>query len=342
MALPQVLRSLGADPAEILSEAGFGLKLFNDPQNQISFAARGRLLAHCVARTGCRHLGLLVGQQSGLHSLGLVGLLVKYSPDVGTALRNLVRYFYLTVRGPMVTLAAEGGSAIFGYHIHQPHVEATDQVGDASVAAMFNIMRGLCGPDFKPAEAWFAHSKPEDVEPFRRFLKVHLRFDAEHYALVFSASWLDRALTEADRELQHLLQRQIATLEAQHGDDLRQQVRSILRTAVPAGRSKADQIASLFSMHSRTLNRHLNALGTSYQDLLDEIRYEIARQVLEDSSMDVSELAAFLDYAGARSFIRAFRRWSDTTPAHWRTTKVAAKARAVAARSAPRVTLRSS
>jgi AraC-like DNA-binding protein len=318
----------------MLSEAGFGLELFNDPQNKVSFAARGRLFAHCIARTGCQHLGLLVGQQAGLHSLGLVGLLVKYSPDVGTALRNLVKYFHLHVRGPVVTLDVEGGSAIFGYHIHQPHVEATDQAGDAAVAVMSNIMRAFCGPDFKPAEAWFAHREPKDVEPFRHFFHVHLRFDAEHYALVFSASWLDRTLPEADPELRLLLQKQIDALDAQYGDDLSQQVRSILRTAIPAGQGKADQVASLFSMHSRTLNRRLNALGTSYQDLVDEVRYEIARQVLENSSMDVSELAAFLDYAGARSFIRAFRRWSDTTPASWRTKRLAAKTRAVPAVSA--------
>jgi len=331
--LPQVLRSLGADPAEILSEAGVDPELFNDPRSRISFAARGRLIAHCVARTGCQHLGLLVAQQVGLHSLGLVGLLVRYSPDVGTALRNLVRYFQLHGRSAVVTLAVEGGSAIFGYHISQAHVEAIDQTGDAAVAAMSNIMRTLCGPDFKPAEAWFAHRTPEDVHPFRRFFQVHLRFDAEQYALVFSAAWLSRTLPEADPELRRLLQKELDTLEVQHGDDFPQQVRIILRTAIPAGSAKEDQVAALFSMHSRTLHRRLNAFGTSYQGLLDETRHEIACQMLADSSMDIGEIAAFLDYADARSFIRAFRRWSDTTPARWRAKRAARKVSAVPARA---------
>ena len=92
LALPSILRNLGANPAEILAEAGFDLAQFDDPDNRISYAARNHLIAHCAARTGCRHLGLLIGQQIGLQSLGLVGLLVKYSPDVGTALRNLVQF----------------------------------------------------------------------------------------------------------------------------------------------------------------------------------------------------------------------------------------------------------
>jgi AraC-like DNA-binding protein len=77
-------------------------------------------------------------------------------------------------------------------------------------------------------------------------------------------------------------------------------------------------VAALFSMHSRTLNRRLNAFGTSFRDLVDEVRFEIARQMLEDSSMDVTQIADMLDYADASAFTRAFRRWSGATPARWR------------------------
>ena len=91
--LPAVLRDLGANPAELLAEVGIELALFDNPDNLLSFSARGRLLEHCAARTGCQHLGLLVGQRASLQSLGLVGSLVKYSPELGTALRTLVRFF---------------------------------------------------------------------------------------------------------------------------------------------------------------------------------------------------------------------------------------------------------
>jgi hypothetical protein len=172
VALPAVLRSLGANPANVLAEAGFDLKLFDDPDNLVSFAARSHLIAHCVARTGCQHFGLLVGQLGGLHTLGSVGLLVKYSPDAGTALRSLVHHFHLHARGAVTTLAVDGDSAMLRYDIYQTHVEAADQVADGAVAVMFNIMRTLCGPDWKPAEARFAHYKPAAVGPFRRFFRA--------------------------------------------------------------------------------------------------------------------------------------------------------------------------
>jgi len=112
-AVPEVLRRLGADPPQVLAEAGIDPGLFDNPDNRISLAARGRLFSRCVASTGCRHFGLLVGQQARLNSFGLVGLLAKYSPDVGTALRSLVRFFHLHNRGATIELAVAGDRTTF-------------------------------------------------------------------------------------------------------------------------------------------------------------------------------------------------------------------------------------
>jgi AraC-like DNA-binding protein len=83
------------------------------------------------------------------------------------------------------------------------------------------------------------------------------------------------------------------------------------------------QVAALFSMHSRTLSRHLKEFCTSFQKLLDEGRFEIAKQMLEGSRMEVNQIAASLDYADASAFTRAFRRWSGTMPAQWRESRKA-------------------
>jgi AraC-like DNA-binding protein len=75
------------------------------------------------------------------------------------------------------------------------------------------------------------------------------------------------------------------------------------------------------------LGRHLAGSGIGLRQLVDEGRFEIARQMLEDSAMDVSQIAGMLDYADASAFTRAFRRWSGTTPAQWRAQRRAGKPR---------------
>jgi len=110
---------------------GVDLKVFDDASNRISFATRGRLTAHCVAVTGCKHFGLLVGQRAGLNSLGLVGLLVRSSPDVETALQSLERYLYLQLQGAVLALTVDANKATLSYDIYQARAEANDQVGPA-------------------------------------------------------------------------------------------------------------------------------------------------------------------------------------------------------------------
>jgi AraC-like DNA-binding protein len=316
--MPEILRSLGADPAEVCAEAGINLALFDDPGNLISFRAASRLFRVGTERTGCSHFGLLQGQKAGLKFLGLVGLLAKYSPDVGSALRSVVRYLHLHIRGAVANLEVIGKTAMFSYEIYQAEAEATDQIKDAAVATMYNIMRDLCGPNWDLVEVRLSHRKPDDVAPYRKFFQAPLSFDADESALVFFADTLRRPLPEVDAELRRLLRTQIEALEQQYSDQFSEQVRSVLHNALLTDQWRADQVASIFSMHSRTLHRRLAAEGTSYRELVDESRYAIARQMLTDTDADVSRVANVLSYADSSAFSRAFRRWSGTTPAQWR------------------------
>jgi AraC-like DNA-binding protein len=317
-AIPEILRDLGADPADVCAEAGIDIALFDDPNNLISFRAASRLFRVGTERTGCSHFGLLQGQKYGLKFLGFVGLLVKYSPDVGSALRSLVRYLHLHIRGAVTKLEVVGKTAMFSYEIYQADAEATDQIKDAAVATMYNIMRDLCGPHWDLVEVRLSHRKPADVAPFRRFFQAPLLFDADENALVFFADTLRRPLPEVDPALRRLLTAQIEALEQRYSDQFPEQVRSVLHTALLTDHARADQVASIFSMHSRTLHRRLTAAGTSFRELLEESRYAIARQMLADTNADVSRVANVLNYADSSAFTRAFRRWSGTTPAQWR------------------------
>ena len=210
------------------------------------------------------------------------------------------------------------GLTLLEYPIYQARAVGNEQVGDGAVAVAFNIVRDLCGNEWKPVEARFAHREPQDVKPYQRFFQTPLSFDTGQYAVVFSAEWLNRHLHDSSPELRQLLQQEIEKLEVQSGDNFPEQVRSLLRTTLVTGHSSAKQVAELLSMHRRTLNRHLNASGTSFRKLADEVRFEIARQLLEDSQMEIVLIASLLGYCNASAFTRAFRRWSSATPASWR------------------------
>ena len=317
--IPALLLEFGLDPAAVVQEAGLAPGLFDDPDNLLTYKARGRLLAHCAHRTGCPHFGLLVGERGGLHSLGLVGLLAKNSPDVETALRNVVVFFHLHVRGATTRLAVGDRSATLTYCAIEPGVEGSEQTGDGAVTIMLNIMRGLCGAGWRPDEARFAHKRPDNIGPYRRLFQAPLVFDAEEYGLVFARRWLGRQLPTPDAELQRLLNKHVVALEAAFGNRFPDQVRSVLSSALLTGQASAPRVAALFSMHVRTFSRRLQDSGASFRDLVEEQRFELARRMLRDTGMEVGRIAVALGYTDASAFGRAFRRWSGETPARWRT-----------------------
>jgi AraC-like DNA-binding protein len=306
------------DPAEVFSEANVDLGLLDNPNNVISYATRSYLMERCVTRTGCRHFGLLVGQRGGLSSLGLVGYLVLHSPNVGSALRSLVHFFHLHGQGTAVALVGLGEKAFLSYSILHKRVGACDQIEDGAVAIAFNALRSLCGRHWQPAEIRFAHSEPEDTEPFRRYFRAPLRFEAEESGVLFPAEWLSQPVQGADPELHHRLREQVDALAVTLDEDFPGRVQRALGAALLTGHGGEEQIAALFTMNSRTLRRRLRACDTSFHEVANTARFEIARQMLESSELEVAQVASALGYADHSSFSRAFKRWSGVTPSKWR------------------------
>jgi AraC-like DNA-binding protein len=318
--IPAILREFGVDPDEVLIAAGIDPDALKDPDNLIAYAARGILIKHCMERTGCQHIGLLIGQQMDMPALGLVGLLMKSMPNVGAALKSLETHFYVHSPGAVPILSVDGDLAWVTYDIVVEGVEARDQIGDGAVAMILNVMRSLCGPRFQALEASFVHRRPADIKPFREFFRIPLYFDAPRYAVTFSRKWLDARPASADAELQRVLQKQIDALESPQDDDVAAHIKTLLRSAILTGHSNEHRIAAFLGVGSRTLIRRLESAGTSFHELVDEVRFELSRQFLKDSSLSISEIGDTLGYSRASAFTRAFRRWSGTTPRNWRAT----------------------
>jgi AraC-like DNA-binding protein len=96
-------------------------------------------------------------------------------------------------------------------------------------------------------------------------------------------------------------------------------VRRVLRTELLRDRCSAAGIARLFSMHRRTMSRHLRTRGLTFRHVANEVRFEIACELLANTDMTLSQVAAVLRYSELSAFTRAFRRWCGKTPSEWRT-----------------------
>ena len=311
-----VLRQFGADldqgiRAARLAPSAEGLEVSPMPVEDL-----GRLMAACVTKTKCPHFGLLVGQRSILAALGLVGCLMPRLQTVGVALKNLVWHLQQG-RDAAPLLTVDGGLARLSYAIRTPRIESADQIADGAMATALNIMRTLCGSEWAPTEVLLPRPPPPDLGPFTRFFQAPVRFEAGTAALVFPASWLHRRIVRED-VLRGLFAERLWTPEAVADVSFGDGVRRVLRARLLRDDCSAETVARLFSMHRRTLNRHLHEEGLSFAAMVNEIRFEVARQLMTNADMTLGDVATALSFSEASAFTRAFRRWSGQTPTAWR------------------------
>ena len=312
--IPGVLHELGADPAKVLTSAGLDLAVLDDQENRIPYVAVGRLLLESVAKTDCPHFALLCGQRVSISHLGVPGELMRYSPNLGAALRTFVVYHHLNSGGMATFLREEEGMAALGSVVYHRGAESVDQIYDGVIAMTCNVIREICGSRWAPEKVIFSRTRPADVGLYRRFFQAPCRFDSEQTAIFFPASVLGRAMPQADPKRLRQLEQQAQAI----GIELIAQLRRALRTLLLSGKRTGNELAQMLSMHRRTLNRRLEAQGTTFQQVLDEVRFEAARQLLETTKIPLTEIAASLGYSESSAFSRAFRRWSGEAPSHRR------------------------
>jgi AraC-like DNA-binding protein len=277
----------------------------------------GALFRAAASRTGCSHFGLLCGRVWHLSDLGVVGELVQNSPTVGRALRTLTVYQHLNSEGGLAFFLQRDRVVDLGYAIYHPAVDGASQIYDTLIAGGCNFMRELCGAGWTPSEVFFPHAKPSDVNPYQHFFRAPLRFDSEFCALRFPVQWLDRRIQDADPARLHIAEKQADS--AGHGE-LPEQACRALRVLLLHGKSSGNDVAQMLLMHRRTLNRRLKAQGLTFQQVLDQVRFEVARELLANTLVAIDDVAATLGYASISPFMRSFRRWSGTTPGRWRHT----------------------
>ncbi len=318
LAVPTVLRSFAVEPGAVLAEFGLSEEFFDDPENTLSTAMAGRLIGRCVERTGCDHFGLLLGQHAGASSLGALGYLMQSSSTVGEALTVLARNFEVQDQGGAVWVEVKGDHAVLGYTVLSAEVESLDQIMACAMAIAINFLRSFFGPLWHPDQVLFSFARPRRVAPFHRFFGIVPTFDMERTGIVFQSRRLSAPTHSADPLLHKLMAERVRELKQGLVNDIAGQVRRVLKTMVMSSNCSLDEVAVQIGLHRRTLSRKLAMSGISFREMRNAAAQEVAYQLLENTRMPVTDIAATLGYAEPAGFTRAFRRWSGLTPSQWR------------------------
>jgi AraC-like DNA-binding protein len=186
-----------------------------------------------------------------------------------------------------------------------------------AIGLTVTISRALWAGGADPLEARFSYPAPSYADEYERILQLPIRFDAGEDGVLFPISMMDGLNPTADAALRQLLEQYAADQLAKIPTSARfsQRVRACILYTLPLGNLTADSVAAEFNMSNRTLRRRLQEETTSYQEILDDVRAELARHYLTKERRDIDEVAFRLGFSDPSAFTKAFRRWTGQTPA---------------------------
>lgn len=312
--LPGVLARKGVSLEAVLE--GLSLAAADlRPETQLPISTISTMLDRAAGHPGLEQIGLLLAEAQNHMALGPVGQLMMSCETLGSALGTFVALQMANSTAGAAYLHPAGEDHALGFGIYAPELPSS-HIYDVSAAVGHNMVRDLTGGAVRPAEVLLGRPQPRNPEPYRRFFGCPVRFNEGQNCLILPGRSLGFRLPTADARLRERLITALQQIALQQGFAAR--VRHAIRPLLLSGDASHKRVAAHLNLHPRTMGRRLEEEGVTFEQLKDEVRLAAARELLARTAIAVSDVAGSLGYATPSAFVRAFRRWTGSSPSAWR------------------------
>jgi len=307
------LRRHGRAVEPVLAAAGLPARI----DTAVSAESYGRLWLAIAAEVDDEFFGM-GGRPMRRGSFTLLCHCVLHAGTLEKALRRALRFLDLVLEDPAGRLDVADGLA---------QVTLSDREGPRSAFAyrtywilLHGIACWLVGRRVPIRSVDFRCAEPRQATDYRLFFGAPVRFSQPVSRLAFDASVLKLPIARNEQALKQFLRGAPANILVRYRYDagLSASVRRRLRQVAPAAWKGFDDLASQMRMSPSTLRHRLQAEGQSYAGIKDEIRRDLAIEMLQTGSLGVGEIATQLGFSEPSAFHRAFRKWTSKSPAAFR------------------------
>jgi AraC-like DNA-binding protein len=313
----------GLDLAQILSDAGF----HPEPTDSIDAATLADMFAAAwegaVAATGNVAVGLEMVPRQPLIGLGALSHLVLSAPDLRSGLQRVARYTGLI--SPTTSIGMDAPTTSLGMDVDHEACRITLRIsaGKGEVAQQrydfmaMTFLKGifwLIGETITPVRVHHPYPAPADPSPWEKAFGCPVQFGAPSFVIELPVTALDMPIPTADPTVGEMCERMVAQLAAERGGSVTARVRQTLMQMISKGDPRRDAVAAALCMSERTLQRRLTEEGTSFIELVDDTRRELAQRYFVNGAYSPTEMSFALGFSDPSNFYRACKRWFGRTP----------------------------
>jgi AraC-like DNA-binding protein len=271
--------------------------------------------------SGDPDIGLHLGQRLPAYKGQVLEYLFLSSPTFGEGLRRAQNYQRLLSDAANTGFFIEGDNACMVLDTASDEIQRLKHFNECFVQGLITFFRSVTDDTFRPSRIEFEHNREENQGYVASVFDCEVIFGAEENRLYFPAKLLEHTSPHAEPELLDLHERfaseQVARLEKK---DIVGQVERIVAELLDSGEVTLDAVATRLGIKPRTLRTRLTEAETSFNQVLADFRYRLARQLLATTDESIDEIVYLTGFSEPSTFYRAFKRWSNMTPIEYRKT----------------------
>jgi AraC-like DNA-binding protein len=297
----------------------------NPASRRISVVGQVKFLDYAAEAMNDSAFGLHVAEQIDPRNAGIYFYVAAAAKDIDEALALYARYFRIVNEAVRLKLTRKpNGVAVEVEFVGLPRHLAR-QTAEFGMATLLKGLREIAGRNIHPTEVSFAHMRSSGAREFERFYRCPVEFGASADLFEFSNDTLAIPIFTADRKLLKALE-PFCDMAAKERHSAAGTVRAAVENEVekllPHGKANVQAVAKNLALSVRSLSRRLADEGTTYGEIVDQLRRSLALQYLKEPGISVSQIAWLLGYEGSTSFNHAFSRWTGRSPSAARNQKV--------------------
>lgn len=314
------VRQCGLDPDELADSVGIDPAQLRNPDERLPIRTMQALWHEIVTRSGDPTIALRVGELVNPLAFGVLAYVMMHCPTLGRAFDKLCQYQDIVCAGVRTQGQQIGNQYILSLHVTSPDIIYPEYALNSELSVYLSAIRALTGQLIVAEEVRFMYPEPADTTEHQRvFGPAKLVFNFPDTALVMDASLLDTPILNANPALFALFEQHATdSLKRLQTPPLTERVRTEIVTLMKGEEPTLATVADRLAMGVRTLQLHLKDEGVSYQQLLADVRRDLAVKHLREPNFSTTDIAYLLGFAEPSVFYRSFKKWTGQTPGAFR------------------------
>lgn len=322
--------SYGVPRAELLAEIDLEPAVLDIPGAFVESSKLVDAVAYAARACGRRDFGMLLGHHNDQRTYGPIGLLIEHSSSVSEAVALSLRYVQLHNAALTYSLTpTKNDTYTFALQLSARGRYPIHQYIETQLTLWLRFARAMLGETWAPLSVHFAHQRQAERAAYLRTFACSARFGEPFSGLVVKRADFDRNV-KSDPRVREVTRAMLDDLDREFDRNIVVKVATVLRPLLATGRLNAAAVARALSLTPRTLQRRLTERGTTFQDVVRDVRVQIAREHLARPGMTLARLAPLLGLSEASAVSRLLRHAGLSRA---RKRKPAAKARRARASS---------